>query len=440
MSKERLKLAHSLVHDEPDQALAICNEVLNEHFDDEIAQQALFMSGYIMMEAERFGLAFNIYQRCAQLNPRQSEIWSNMGMCLEEIDTERAKMMFDRAYTLDNKNHRALANNGLMHLLTGNPERCIELSRQALELDPDLRAAKHNMGLAQLMLRQWKQGWANFADTLGVKHRERRDYGVPEWKGQPGTVLVYGEQGIGDEIMYASCLADMAKTNDIVFDCDSRLEGLFRRSFDFQVYGDRFKTESRAADQKFQYQCAIGQLPSFYRNSEASFPGTKYIVPDPERCIQWRALFDTFKGRKIGIAWRGGLKNTGQARRSLELSDLEPLFNDSDTFVSLEYKPVADEDLKRYGIKSYQRATAKGGDIDDLAALINELDLVVTSCTTVVYIAGALGKPCIVLVPDKPGYRYHKTGSDFPWYNSVTLVRQSGSWRETVDKARALIS
>lgn len=137
MSLEQLKRAHSLVHDEPDEALAICNQILNEHFDDELAQKALFMSGYIMMQAERFGLAFNIYQRCAQLNPRQSEIWSNMGMCLEEHDSERAKQLFERAYGLDSKNHRALANNGLMHLLTGNPEKCIELSKRALELDPD---------------------------------------------------------------------------------------------------------------------------------------------------------------------------------------------------------------------------------------------------------------------------------------------------------------
>lgn len=435
MSIERLKLAHSIVHDQPDEALAICNEVLNDHIDDEIAQRALFMSGYIMMEAERYGLAFNIYQRCAQLNPRQSDIWSNMGMCLEELDTERAKMMFERAYSLDNRNHRALANHGLMCLLTGQPERCIELSAKALNLDPELRAAKHNMGLAQIMLRQWREGWKNYADTLGVKHREARDYGVPDWNGEPGTVLVYGEQGVGDEIMFASCLADLSKTNKIVFDCDSRLEGLFARSFDFPVYGDRFKKESRAADQQVDYQCAIGQLPSFYRNSDAAFPGRPYLTPDPERCIQWRALFDTFKGRKIGIAWRGGLKNTGEARRSLELSDLEPLFNDRDTFISLEYKPVHKAELDKYGIKPYPRATAKGGDIDDLAALINELDIVICCCTAVFHIAGALGKRCYVIAPTAPPYIMCKTG-DLPWYHSVKTFRQKQgeSWAKTITR------
>lgn len=439
MTIERLKQAHAIIHDEPDTALSICNDVLNEHIDDEIAQKALFMSAYIMMEAERFGLAYNLYQRCAQLNPRQSEIYSNMGMCLEENDPERAKMLFERAYRLDPENCRAMANHGLMCLLTGEPEKCIDLSMKALKLDPDLRAAKHNAGLAQLMLGQWKAGWKNYADTLGVKHREARDYGVPDWNGEPGTVLVYGEQGVGDEIMFSSCLNDLAKTNNIILDCDARLEGLFSRSFDFPVYGTRFKRETPILDNhKPDYQCAIGQLPHFFRNKDTDYPGSPYLKADPERCIQWRALFDTFKGRKIGIAWRGGLKNTGESRRSLELSDLEPLFNDKDTFISLEYKQVPKADLERYGIKSYPRATGQGQDIDELAALISELDLVITSCTTVVYVAGALGKPCYVLVPECPGYRYGKTGTVFPWYKSVTLVRQSGTWRETVNSIREL--
>ena len=109
---------------------------------------------------------------------------------------------------------------------------------------------------------------------------------------------------------------------------------------------------------------------------------------------------------------------------------MKTLLNDEDTFISLEYKPVT-EDLGE--IKTYPRATAKGGDIDDLAALISELDAVITACTTVVYIAGALGIPCYVLVPDQPGYRYGIEG-DFPWYGSVTLIRQDGSWRETLKR------
>ena len=432
--EEDLRLAKSLADSEPDEALRICSNIMNEDMDGMFGQMALFMSGYIMMNAERYGLAYHIYERCAQLNPNLSEIWSNMGMCLEEFDPYKAIRMFQKAYQLKPDNALAYANEALMHLMTANPKKCIALSDKALSIDPTLRAAAHNKGLAQLMLRQWKEGWRNYFETLGVKHRERRDYGVPEWRGEPGTVVVYGEQGVGDEIMFASCLPDILATNKVVLDCDSRLETLFRRSFDCDVYGTRYQTETPLMDaHKIDYQCAIGQLPYFYRHTEESFPGTTYLNPDPEQVIQWRALFDSFKGRKIGIAWRGGCRNTGERRRSLALDDLESLFNDQDTFISLEYKKVSPEDLERYDIKNYPRATQKGGSIDDLAALVSQLDLVVTACTTVVYVAGALGVPCYVLVPDKPSYRYHKQG-DFPWFKSVELIRQKGTWRETVTK------
>lgn len=432
MSEELLLQARSIINERPDEALAICNDILNDHIDDDIAQKALFMSGYIMMDAERFGLAYNIYQRCAQLNPKLSSVWSNMGMCLEEYSPAKAKKCFKKAYFLDNRNADALANEGLMCLQSGQPERCIELSQKALIIKPELKAAKHNMGLAQLMLRQWKEGWANYHDTLGVKHREGRDYGIPDWNGETGTIVVYGEQGVGDEIMFSTCLHELAKTNDIILDCDARLERLFKRSFDFPVYGTRFKRETPILDDHSpDYQLAIGQLPYFYRNSEESFTGAPHLVPDPDRVIQWEALFKTFKGKKVGIAWRGGLKNTGESKRSLNLDDLLPLFNDQDTFISLEYKPVEQRDLDRYNIKSYPETSA-GGDIDALAALVSQLDYVVSSCTTIIYIAGALGIPCYVLTPACPGYRYHSEG-DFPWFNSVHLVRQKGTWLKTVE-------
>lgn len=431
--EELLKRAKELAQTEPDQAMRICSDVMNRDMDGRYGRMALFMTGYIMLEAERYGLAYHIYERCAQLDPGISEIYSNMGMCLEEYDAERAIQMFQQAYHVDPANARAYANEGLMRLLIGEPERCVELSDYALTLDKDLVAAKHNRGLARLMMRQWTGGWDDFFHTVGVKHRERRDYGLPEWSGEPGTVVVYGEQGVGDEIMYASCLPDIMATNDIVLDCDSRLRGLFSRSFDCPAYGTRFKTETELMDDhKPDYQCAIGQLPYFYRKTDESFPGRAYLKPDPERCIQWRALFDTFKGKKVGLAWRGGLPNTGMSRRSMELSDLEPILNNHDTFISLEYKDVDQSELDKYGVKNYPRATAKGGDIDDLAALVSQLDYVVTACTTVVYVAGALGIPCYVLVPERPGYRYHAEGDTFPWYSSVSLVRQSGTWRDTV--------
>lgn len=417
--------AKDLIDSDPEEALRICNDVMNDHYDDIHGQMALFMSGYVMMGAGRDGLAYHIFSRCAELQPERSEIFLNMGMCLENDRHDMALACFQKAAALKPDCAKAYANAGLIYLQTGKPEKCVELSDKALALDPSLVSPRHNKGLALIMLDQWREGWKLYADTLGVKHREIRDYGFPEWDGKAkGTILVYMEQGVGDEIMFASVLPDMlADGLDVVLDADGRTSDLLARSFpDIRVYGTRFKSSTALLDEcECDYQIAAGNLMQYYREDSSRCPGTPYLVADPERSLMWGALFDTFKGKKIGIAWRGGIRITGEAKRSLELSDLAPIMSDENTYISLEYK---DYDYSEYpDIKRYPRATGAGQSIDELAALVSQLDLVITACTTVVYVAGALGIPCYVLVPSEPSYRYGLRGQ-FPWYKSVTLHRQ----------------
>lgn len=420
--RDELKRAKELADTQPDEALRLCNEVLNESFDNKDGQIALFMSGYLMMQAKRYGLAYHIFQRCAQLRPEQSEIYSNMGMCLEEHDKYKSIEMFDKSYKLDPTNTSAIANKALMYLQTGRPKQCLNLCNEALRLKPDLRAATHNKSLAKLMLRDWS-GWKEYNDTLGVKHREKRCYGLPEWNGEDGEVLVYAEQGVGDEIMFASCLPDLVnRGNSVIFDCDSRLESIFKRSFNFPVYGTRFKKETPILDNHNpDYQVAIGQLPYFFRKKDEDYPGTPYMKPDPERVIQWGALLDKQK-LNVGVAWRGGLISTGESVRSASPKIFDPLLEmDGVQLINLDYKPIENEEIP--GIINWPRACLKGCDLEETFALIANLDAVVTVCTAVVYMAGSQGTPCHVLVPDHPGYRYHIKGDTWPWYNSVKLHR-----------------
>lgn len=429
----RLLRAKDIADDQPDEALRLCNAVLN---DDYLNDAALFISGYIMMSAERFGLAYNLYKRCAELRPWQSEIYNNMGMCCDDEWPEEAIACFDKALELDANNYHAMINRGLMHLKQGNPSKCIQLCNQALLLDPQSIAAKDNRAQARLMLREWKSGWEDYQWSLGGKNRSKRDYGVPEWKGEPGTVVVYREQGLGDEILFASCFADILKTNPIVIDSDSRLAGVFARSFDCPVYGTGFDRETPLVNEHMiDYQVSMGSLPRFYRNKHKDFPGGAYLKPDPLRCLQWRAVLDTLPGLKIGIAWSGGLRNTGEKGRSIELADFTPLLELPHSFISLEYKQPGQEELDRYGIHHFGRAVNKGVDYDDTLALINECDLVIAVTTTVIHGAGALGKECWCLVPQSPSFRFHLSG-EMPWHNSVKLIRQEKqeSWASVLER------
>lgn len=438
---EKLLEAKELAEIEPDVSIRLCNEVLNEDFNNTLA---LFIQGYIFLQAEKYGLAYHIFKRCAELEPDKSEIYSNMGLSCQYqyANRDEALRCFFKALELDPNNSKAMANIGMCYMEIGEPKKAIDWCNKALKLDPESKSAHSNRGCAYLMDRQWEKGWKDFNWAMGGKWRKRREYGTPDWNGSPGTVVVYGEQGLGDEILFASCIPDLQKTNGVIIDCDERLVGLFKRSFNCPVYGTRYKNETPIMDNPVHdYQISIGQLPMIYRNKHKDFPGTAYLKADPERKLQWRALLDTFPGKKIGLAWTGGLTNTNSTGRSFDLSTLEPILSLPHTFISLEYNEPNQLQLEKYGVHHWGRAVNKGVDYDDTMALISELDLVISVTTTVVHGAGALGIPCYCLVPCYPSFRFHLSG-DIPWHRSVSLFRQrkGEGWEPVVQQIKAKLT
>ena len=229
----------------------------------------------------------------------------------------------------------------------------------------------------------------------------------------------------------------------VVLECDRRLEGLFKRSFpQCTVHGTRFD-KSIYWDDAFDAWCLIGTLGKHYRTKDADFNGNPYLVADPLRKTQWRALLDSLGDKpKIGIAWTGGLPDTNGERRSIKLLDMLPILKQDATFISLQYKnPQAEIDAleQQHGIKVHHFPWAtQTPDYDDTAALVDELDLVISVQTAVVHLAGALGKKTYVLVPNKPHWRY--ASKRFMWANSVELFRQGKTWQEPIQKIARLLA
>ncbi len=440
---KRLEQATNLEETNPDKALGLCSEVLNEDCDH---PEATYIAARVLMTAGRCGLAHILFRRCNELSPHKAEIQNSLGLSIEYTDSAGALKHYENALRINPNHAHALNNKGLMLLKKARPDLCLKYSNKCLAANPEFTGAKINKASALLMLRQWEEGWENYRASLGIS-RSLRDYHVPEWNGESGTVVVHGEQGIGDEILYASCIPDLQKTNAVVIDCDPRLTGLFKRSFDCPVYGTRFKTQTPLLDHhKPDYQISMGGLPRFFRNSEEAFPGDAYLKADLERRIQWRALFDSLpfgsnnpvmrrnqsNGKRIGIAWQGGLINTDRHTRSFDLDTFAPLFDLPHTFISLEYD---EPNLKGYPVRHFGRAVNKGVDYDETMALIAELDLVICVTTTAVHAAGALGVECWCLTPKYPSYRFHLDG-DIPWHNSVELVRQVDTWENVILQVR----
>lgn len=429
---------------EPDEAMRLCNKVLN---DDPDYVPALFTAGRILMQSERFGMAYSLNKRCTEIKPGESACWNNAGMCAAAIPSRLAEgeAMLRKALKIDRNNKSALNNMTLVKVHQCDPKAAIEFAKQSLAMQDDQPEVLENKGYAHLLLGEFGPGWDGYEASVGFsKYRKDVSYGgEPRWAGEVGgRLIVREEQGIGDAISFASILPDAMQDNTITLECDKRLEGLFKRSFpDLEVLGTKSEKQATwAKGREWDWHALIGSLAHKYRRSPESFPGTPFLVADPERRAQWRVLLDRLPGLKIGLAWTGGLPNTFKDRRSLSLETLAPILKTPGcAFVSLQYRDPTEEIAAvaaRHGVKvTHWARAAQAIDYDEVAALVAELDLVICVTTAAVDCAGALGKDCWVMVPSKPHWRYGLSGDKKVWYDSVRLYRQRGTdWGRVVEQ------
>jgi tetratricopeptide (TPR) repeat protein len=332
--------------------------------------------------------------------------------------------------------------------LQGRAEEALGWYRQALAIDPGLLAAEGSLAYTALTCGEFEEGWRLQRRTRARDERWRQQlarFPQPEWQGEPlegKRLLVWAEQGLGDHIMFVSCLPDLlGRGASVVLQTHERLAPLFARSFpQIEVHAHAGWTPApRLLQPDIDYQCGMSALPWFTRQDSAAFPAHRgYLQPDPARVARWKArLAGLGEGRRIGVSWRGGTEGTGKARRSMALGAWRELLGRPGTqWVSLQYGSVKEElDAlgREHGIRlqHWQEAAA---DMEEHAALIASLDLVVSVCNTAIHMAGAVGTPVWVLVPARAGWRYLQRGERMPWYPSARLFRQSvpGRWDDVL--------
>lgn len=430
-----------LIDEDPDEASRRAARALDANPDDALQ---LFVIAEVYCRAERFGLSANLYQRIVQLKPERAEPWNNLGMCYSGMgDNTKARDAFFKAYNLNKQSPVFSANIGMTYFADRDYKKAIEWCNRALHFDPSSKAAKNTLGMCKMSLGEWQDGWDLYASSVGGKFRKQIQYQEePMWTGEHGqTVVFYGEQGLGDEIMYASCINDAkAVCKTAILECDKRLEGLFRRSFPgVVVHGTRRQEQLEwLAGASIDASLPVGQLPQFFRKSPKACPGTPYLTADPDRRYQWRALFDSWgKKPKIGICWSGGSKHNKPKERAIGLEAMRHLIETIDAdWVSLQYKdPTAEIKASGLPIRHYKRA-CETDDYDDTAAMVAELDMVIGVHTTAHHLAGALGVPAVILVPNRTIWIYCLPDGSMPWYRSSVLFKQRDgeAWKDTIKR------
>ena len=252
---------------------------------------------------------------------------------------------------------------------------------------------------------------------------------------------LWGEQGIGDQIMFASMIPEiLACAGSCCLVCELKLTDLFSRSFPAaRVVPRKSEVDRSLSGQPFDYQVPIGSLARHLRRDISDFAGGgRYLHADAGKTESWaRRLADLGPGRRIGISWRGGFVGTRRHLRSLDLEAWLPILRTPGVrFVSLQYTECAAERealRAQHGIELHHWQEAID-DYDETAALVCALDGVISVCTSLVHLTGALGRPAWVLVPAVPEWRYMREGDRMPWYSSVTLYRQErvGEWSKVI--------
>ncbi len=438
--------------------------LLNIHPNDPILTYYL---GCLFLEEKRYAWAIMAYERCIGFQPNFDECLNNMATAYRQLsDMDKTINCFQKAIAIakhpnymekcsfnEEKAKKNLSdylgNLGSCYVATGNPRCALEYLDESLQVLPNNENTLWNKGLAKLELGDYEEGFRcyNFGDRVG-NSKERSYHGgplsTPIWpgpiEGVKPTVVVYGEQGIGDEIMFASMIPDLMQHAEVILECHPRLMEMFRLKWpEITIYGTRKAREVNwAKNHKIDYKIAIGSLGQHYRKSKESFPGTPYLIANPTYMSKMREkLASVSSRRKIGISWKGGIGITNKGPRCIPMELLKPLFEFDADFISLQYHNNARVEIDRFNEEMGDTVITHWQDVVDdydlTAALLPCLDLVISVPQSVVHLAGALGVNTIQMCPVRALWQMGPYGENAPWYECVQNFWQliDGNW-ETV--------
>lgn len=407
--------------------------------------------GTAALNADRPDVAEQALRRVLTLKPdHEAALLGLANIARAAGDAETARAYYRSCLSVAPGNARA--HNNLSSLLqqAGDFAAAEHHFSRAITLDPAF--AEAHKGLAMLKLLQ-----GDFADGFEAfrwRWRQRRSFNryrhgdLPAWTGQGlagRRILVWGEQGIGDEIMFASLIPDIAAAaNFCVIECAPRLVPLFARSFAEAMVIAR--TDPPSLPEDLDFQCATGDACAVLRTDRAAFSRPiAFLKADPDKIGEVRRRYRSHgAGPLIGIAWHSRTPLWG-AVKSAPLAHWGPVLTLADCrFVSLQYGPTEGDraDAKaRFGADIHQDPLIdQMRDLDAFAAQAAAMDLVITTSNTTAHMAGALGLPTLIVLPHVPDWRWQASGDRALWYQDAHLVRQPrpGDWAQAFERTAAI--
>lgn len=427
------------------EAKEIINHVLTLHAGN---FPALINLGTIHQALGEFKEGVIDAMKALEQQPQSHLAYQNLGTALSNIEKhEEAREAFKIVITLDSNNILAYINLAKTEESLGNITQAKAYFEKILQFNnltssqSDL--VKYYLSYIYLNLGYIKKGWEyydlGFNATLpSMALRSARKFIKPRWNGnlnEKGTILIWREQGLGDEIVFSTCLQDLHDLKmDIIVECDERLVGILARTYsNFKVRRESFDPVTfLPIYDDFDYDIPIGSLPRYLRNSSQEFDKA---IPSWMPLIQKRIIIEKkiepYKQKiLVGICWRSGLLNLMRNDNYTSLLDWKELLVDKNLqFVNLQYGECESEILEAENIFNIRILRWSDidlkNDIESVLALCAQLDIVCTVGTAVSSIAGASGTPTLLLV--KKSWILLGQQLKYPWYPNVRPFVASNS-------------
>lgn len=425
-------------------------EVALERFPDDV--DLLLAMADIREEQDRYGDAGVLVDRAHELAPTLNNKGRLVASLVARCKYDRALELMDEMLADEPGTAEELLSLRVYALTqTGRHDEALPILNGAIADHPQEPMRRFPRATIHLLHERYGEGWDDYAFRLLSSSKHMRVLPFPLWQGEPlegKTLLLLAEQGLGDQVMFASCLPDVLalRPGRTVVEVIDRVAPTIARSFpDCEVVatqqdaGFDWVTKLGPVD----YFFPIGDLPRRFRREHAAFPQHQgYLRADPQRVAYWRArLAERGAGPYIGVSWRGGSEATRRVVRTMDVTQLAGLTEarPDAIWVCLQYGDVGADLAKgaAAGVQlQYWPESIKV--LDDFAALITALDLVITVCNTTVHYAGALNKPVWIMAPRIPEWRYGLHSKVLPWYPSSSIVRQSEAenWQGVLDTLR----
>jgi tetratricopeptide (TPR) repeat protein len=410
--------------------------------------EALNNLGAVYFEQRDLDNALVCFRHALGLQPNSVETHNNIGNVLKDQGKfDEALFCYQKSLRLKPGNASVMSNMGDVLRRLGRHQEAVDTLRKALIIQPHFPEAEWNLALTLFMLGDLEKGFALYEKRLEIAHPEeyaRAGIGniLPQltqkqrWQGedlQGKRVLIWTEQGIGDNLMmmrYLPLLRQKGAATVIVY-CPQMLVKLMQ-SFDVRV----ISTQKNIPLDDFDLHCPIMSLPFMFGTRLENIPNAvPYLhVPDPAQ-KKWAKQLASYAGVKVGLVWAGNHTLKSDYLRSISLQEFAPLMlTEGVQFFSLQ-KNEAAQQLKNCSWNIVDKMD-RCDDLMDTAALIQNLDLVISVDTAVAHLAGALGKPVWLLNRFESEWRWMVGREDSPWYPSLRLFCQpvAHDWRSVLQR------